>query len=236
MPLDLPIDAGSAGYTPAYQPKVVIEAIDYSKPPSIQSVIECSKQACAKGRLSDELAAVNIPELLQERVICSLSASIKYAIPANVMLAIAEEEGGQPGQWVENKNGTQNVGAMQFNTAYIDELSNYGVTVDHVASQSCYAYDLAAWRIKQHIDNDTGDIWMRIANYHSTKPKQNQRYQASIMRRATVWADWLEARYPTKEAEVPVSNPKSPDSKENTSTDTQKTPKKDYVPRGVVVP
>jgi hypothetical protein len=31
---------------------------------------------------------------------------IKYQIPANILLAIAEKEGGKPGQWVRNRNGT----------------------------------------------------------------------------------------------------------------------------------
>lgn len=67
---------------------------------------------------------IDLPPQLQERVICSISAAVKYEVPANIVLAVAEKEGGKPGQWVKNTNGTHDVGPMQFNT-----LSG----VDHLA-------------------------------------------------------------------------------------------------------
>ena len=66
---------------------------------------------------------MDLPPILHERIVCSISAAIKYEIPANIMLAIAEKEGGKPGQWVRNKNGTYDVGAMQFNTSYLKDLA-----------------------------------------------------------------------------------------------------------------
>ncbi|EDP8962500.1 conjugal transfer protein TrbN, partial [Salmonella enterica subsp. enterica] len=54
---------------------------------------------------------------MEERVVCSVSAAAKYEIPANILLAIREKEGGKPGQWVKNTNGTYDVGELQFNTA-----------------------------------------------------------------------------------------------------------------------
>ncbi|WP_407214871.1 lysozyme family protein [Enterobacter kobei] len=70
------------------------------------------------------------------------------------MLAVAEKEGGSTG--LENKNrnsnGTYDVGRMQFNTVYLKDLEKYGITAEDVAQpQSCYSYDLAAWRIRGHI-------------------------------------------------------------------------------------
>jgi hypothetical protein len=59
---------------------------------------------------------MDLPPDMQERVVCSITAAIKYEIPANILLAIAEKEGGKPGQWVSNSNGTHDVGSMQFNT------------------------------------------------------------------------------------------------------------------------
>lgn len=71
---------------------------------------------------------MDLPPDIQERAVCSIIAAVKYEIPANILLAIAEKEGGRPGQWVQNKNGTHDVGAMQFNTAYLRDLSKYGIT------------------------------------------------------------------------------------------------------------
>ncbi len=140
---------------------------------------------------------MDLPPNMQERVVCSVAAAIKYEIPANIMLAIAEKENGKPGQWRRNSNGSHDVGAMQFNTTYLKDLSKYGIKPDHVSAAGCYAYDLAAWRVRLHIKNDQGDIWTRAANYHSRTPKHNARYRVDLMGRANRWANWLENRFAT---------------------------------------
>ena len=140
---------------------------------------------------------VDLPPLLQERVVCSIAAAVKYEVPANVLLAVAEKEGGKPGQWVRNANGTHDVGPMQFNTAYLSELGKYGITAADVAQAGCYPFDLAAWRLRGHIRNDQGDLWTRAANYHSLTPRYNAAYCADLIVKALKWADWLEARFVT---------------------------------------
>lgn len=145
---------------------------------------------------------LDLPPQMQERVVCSISAAAKYEIPANIVLAVAEKENGKPGQWVRNDNGTHDVGPLQFNTAYLRQLASYGITPADVAAAGCYPYDLAAWRLRQHITKDQGDLWTRSANYHSRTPRFNEVYRADLMRRAARWADWLAARYPTHEISV----------------------------------
>jgi hypothetical protein len=140
---------------------------------------------------------VDLPPQLQERVVCSIAAAVKYQIPANIVLAVAEKEAGKPGQWVRNTNGTHDVGPMQFNTAYLRDLTGYGITPDDVAAAGCYAFDLAAWRLRQHIKKDKGDLWTRAANYHSRTPQYNATYRADLLVKAARWADWLEARFVT---------------------------------------
>lgn len=138
---------------------------------------------------------VDLPPAQQERVMCSVAAASAYQIPADIMLAVAEKEGGKPGQWVRNSsNGSYDVGTMQFNTNYLKDLARFGITAEHVAQPGCYSYFLAAWRIRGHIINDTGDIWQRAANYHSRTPKFNQIYRSDLQRRATKWAQWLSQR------------------------------------------
>jgi hypothetical protein len=143
------------------------------------------------------LSIDGLPSQLEERVVCSISAAAKYRVPANIVLAIAEKEGGRPGQWVSNRNGTHDVGPMQFNTAYLLDLARYGITPDDVAMAGCYSFDLAAWRLRQHIRMDTGDLWTRAANYHSRTSQYNSVYRADLIRKATKWADWLDARFAT---------------------------------------
>jgi hypothetical protein len=143
---------------------------------------------------------IDLPPQLHERIVCSISAAAKYQIPANIILAVAEKEGGKPGQWVRNTNGTHDIGAMQFNTLYLKDLAKYGITAGDVAAAGCYPYDLAAWRLRMHIKNDKGDLWTKAANYHSRTPQYNQAYRADLIRRAVKWANWLEARFQTYDA------------------------------------
>lgn len=69
----------------------------------------------------------DLPPLEQERISCSIIAAVKYELPANIVLAVAGQEGGKPGQWVKNKNGSYDVGTMQFNTNYLTDLAKYGI-------------------------------------------------------------------------------------------------------------
>jgi len=137
---------------------------------------------------------------LQERVVCSIAASIKYEIPANALLAVAEMENGRPHQRVMNTNGTEDVGPLQFNTSYLQTLARYGISAEDVSAAGCYPYELAAWRLRLHIRDDSGDLWTRVSNYHSRTPIYNAQYRQSLIPRAARWADWLQAHYQTKDA------------------------------------
>ncbi|MDZ5459281.1 transglycosylase SLT domain-containing protein [Azohydromonas lata] len=142
-------------------------------------------------------AVADLPPQMQERVVCSIAAAAKYEIPANLLLAVAEQENGKPGQWVRHANGAVDVGAMQFSTGYLRELARYGITPEDVAARGCYPYQLAAWRLRMHIKNDRGDLWTKAANYHSRTPRFNRVYRGHITRKALKWADWLEKRFAT---------------------------------------
>lgn len=146
---------------------------------------------------------LDLPSQVHERVACSIAAAEKYEIPANILLAVAEKESGKPGLWVRNTNGTYDVGQLQFNTGYLVQLARYGIKPADVAVAGCYPYDLAAWRLRQHITKDQGDLWTRSANFHSRTPRLNESYRADLLKRAARWADWLAARYPTHEVTVP---------------------------------
>jgi hypothetical protein len=153
---------------------------------------------------------IDLPPQLQERVICSISAAVKYEVPANIVLAVAEKEAGKPGQWVKNTNGTHDVGPMQFNTVYLADLARHGITANDAAAAGCYSFDLAAWRLRQHICKDKGDLWTRAANYHSRTPQYNAVYRADLMRRAVKWADWLDARFVTRDVSKFGTAPSTP--------------------------
>lgn len=166
----------------------------------------------------------DLPPLEKERIVCSISSAVKYEVPANIVLAVAEKEGGKPGQWVRNTNGTHDVGQMQFNTAYLRELERYGITANDVAAPGCYSFDLAAWRLRMHLRNDKGDIWTRAANYHSRTPQFNTVYRADLMKKAVKWADWLEARFVTLDVTNEGATPSPPTMKAEAATTSSAAP------------
>ncbi|GLO45847.1 transglycosylase SLT domain-containing protein [Pseudomonas putida] len=189
------------------------------------------------------------PPALSEPIACSIMAAVKYELPVNIVLAVAAQEGGKPGQWVRNRNGTYDVGPMQFNTSYLRELSRYGITPEDVEQGGCYSYDLAAWRLRGHVRNDRGDLWTRVANYHSRTPAINARYRQQVMRRAAWWADWLDERFATQQlaqgavlssmpSEVPVAAAETVPAVEaavvRQPVTSQTAPTSAYVPRGLV--
>lgn len=134
----------------------------------------------------------DLPPQLHERVSCSVAAAARYGIPTTILLAVAEKEAGAPGLWIQNRNGTSDVGPMQFNTAYLATLAKYGITPQAVAAPGCYAYELAAWRLQRHLQLDQGDVWTRAANYHSRTPRYNVQYRLDLIAKSARWANWLE--------------------------------------------
>lgn len=152
------------------------------------------------------MPVMDLPPPLHERVVCSILAAKRYEIPANILLAVAEIEGGKPGQWVRNANRTHDVGPLQFNTGYLKQLRHYGIMPADVASAGCYPYDLAAWRLRQHFLHDEGDLWTRAANFHSRTPSINMAYRRDLMRGAARWADWIAVRYATYEISTKSAN------------------------------
>ncbi|MCX8657366.1 hypothetical protein J3U08_11245 [Gilliamella sp. B2894] len=136
---------------------------------------------------------INLPPEMQNSVICAISAATQYEIPVNIFLAVVEQEGGKPGQYVKNKNGTYDIGPLQFNTDYIKTLAKYNITFKDVEglNDSCYPYYLAAWRIRLHIKNDKGSLFQKVANYHSKTHKFNLIYQNNLIKRSQKWDVWL---------------------------------------------
>lgn len=150
---------------------------------------------------------VDVSIIHQERVACSIMASIKYQVPTNILLAIAEKEGGKPGQWSKNSNGTYDVGSMQLNTVYLKDLARFGIKPSDVAHPGCYSYDLAAWRVRGHLVHDSQDIWTRAANYHSKTPKYNRIYRADLIKKALKWQRWLDLNFKTYRVTHPGTAP-----------------------------
>lgn len=150
----------------------------------------------------------DLPPRQQEMVLCAIGAGMAYGVPVNIVLAVAEQEAGRPGQWQRNADGSYDVGVLQFNTGYLRELRRYGITPQAVAEPGCFPYRLAAWRLRGHLRNDRGDLWTRAANYHSRTPRHNARYRGQLMRKARRWSAWLGRQFTTHVVDdVPTHRP-----------------------------
>lgn len=147
--------------------------------------------------LADVVA--DLPPLEQERIVCSIQAASRYQIPANIMLAVAEKEGGKPNMRNRNSNGTYDLGTMQFNTSYLKSLKKHGIKEEYVLAAGCYPYHLAAWRLRMHLRNDKGDVYQRAANYHSYTPYYNRRYRVDLIKRSIKWTNWLKKHFETSD-------------------------------------
>ena len=78
------------------------------------------------------MAADLPPVVIEERVQCSIAAALRYNIPANVMLAVAEQENGRPGARVQNTNNTRAgkiVAAATENTGVTNSRISAGLRV-----------------------------------------------------------------------------------------------------------
>jgi hypothetical protein len=139
------------------------------------------------------------PAVLEQRVTCSIAASVKFNVPANLLLAVAEIENGRPGLESMNANGTRDIGLMQFNTSYLDSLAPFGIRATDVAGSDCYPFDLAAWRISGHLARDQGDLWTRAANYHSRTHRHNAIYRSKLLQAASKWETWLRQQFQVEE-------------------------------------
>lgn len=128
---------------------------------------------------------------------CVVVAAQKQGVPANVLLALSSIESGKNGQAVKNSNGSSDLGHFQINTIHWRENGTFaaypGIRKSDAMWRGCYNAELAAWLLKQAIDENTGqDFWTRAANYHSHTPKYNAIYRKKLIPLAVQWGEYLQ--------------------------------------------
>ena len=130
---------------------------------------------------------------------CVVEAANRQGVPANILLAISSIESGKNGQLVKNKNGSTDIGHFQINTIHWGPkgiFTKHGINKDDVRWRGCYNAELAAWLLRQSLDEKTGqDIWVRAANYHSKTASRNAVYRKKLEPLATKWGRYLESKY-----------------------------------------
>ena len=118
---------------------------------------------------------------------CLLLAAETYKLPPHVLLGIYQVEGGRVGQEVgPNQNGSYDLGPMQINTIWLDDLSTqWGVSKatakQWVRDDPCTNVGVAAWIMRRHY-NETGSLSQAISNYHSRTPNIGKVYKAKVLK------------------------------------------------------
>ncbi len=116
---------------------------------------------------------------------CFQEAGQKYAVSPRLLWAIAKAESNfDPSSINRNRNGTIDVGLMQINSIWADQL---GGTWDALGNP-CTNVMAGAWILSQCI-RDYGNTWQAVGCYHSRTPTRRDAYAsriAAILERARV--------------------------------------------------
>lgn len=116
---------------------------------------------------------------------CVYDSAKRYELPAELVLAIIETEGGGAGKIHKNKNGTVDIGLMQINSVHLPELRKHNITYNALLYKPCVNIEVGTWLLRKgfgdKIDYRDSDKWWRsVGNFHSKTPKFNMRYQKKI--------------------------------------------------------
>ena len=117
---------------------------------------------------------------------CFLMAAQTYNVPHAVMLGIMHVEGGRVGQAVgPNENGSYDLGPMQINTLWVPKLAKYWKVSQNTAyrmvkDDACVNVNVAAWILRQRL-NESGNLTLAIAHYHSKTPRFGYTYARKVI-------------------------------------------------------
>jgi soluble lytic murein transglycosylase-like protein len=121
---------------------------------------------------------------------CINDAALEYHVPAKLIIAVLNVEGGQVGQAVKNTNGTYDLGPMQINSAWQKTLSQQDISLAQVRDNPCMNIKVGTWILSKNIA-DEQDLLNGIGDYHSHTTKLNQQYSTQIRLRYTELAQHL---------------------------------------------
>jgi hypothetical protein len=118
---------------------------------------------------------------------CFMREAERNAIDPVVLLAVFKTEGGRPGEYAINSNGTADLGPMSVNTVWVPTLAkrfdiSEAEVLRRVASDGCTNIAAAAWILGRKIA-ETGNIWEGVAHYHSRHPAKQGPYLKRVYAR-----------------------------------------------------
>jgi soluble lytic murein transglycosylase-like protein len=98
---------------------------------------------------------------------CVAAAAKRWEVPELLIHSIVAKEGGKPGAWRKNRNGTFDLGPAQINTAtWRDYLAPYGITIAELANDTCVNVQAATYVLKNYQLKMGGDWYRAVMAYH----------------------------------------------------------------------
>ena len=94
---------------------------------------------------------------------------------------LLEVEGGSVGQQIQNTNGTVDVGPMQINSHWADELESMGIDYEDVKNDPCSNVYVGTWVLALEYAGADGDWVEALARYHSRTPEIQARYLNRVL-------------------------------------------------------
>jgi soluble lytic murein transglycosylase-like protein len=121
---------------------------------------------------------------------CMVAAATTFHLPVHALPAIQRAEGGWIGAVQPNKDGSHDLGLMQVNTRWIKPLSGAtGLPAQTVATrlilEPCFNITMAAFILRNYVDEEHGNMWQAIGDYHSHTPGLNTAYKFRVMQEAS---------------------------------------------------
>lgn len=120
---------------------------------------------------------------------CMVAASAALHLPVHALPAIQRAEGGWVGAVRPNTDGSHDLGLMQVNTRWITPVSEATglppqTVVTRLILEPCFNIAVAASILRDYVEEEHGNMWQAIGDYHSHTPGLNTAYKFRVMREA----------------------------------------------------
>ncbi|MDR5726923.1 MAG: lytic transglycosylase domain-containing protein [Terriglobia bacterium] len=92
---------------------------------------------------------------------CAAEAARYYRVPELLLDSILEQEGGQVGQAVRNRNGSYDLGPAQINTSWLHRFARFGISAAPIMDDPCTNLYAAAYVLRLDVNHFGGRDWFR---------------------------------------------------------------------------
>jgi len=111
---------------------------------------------------------------------CIQTAAFRYKLNPNLIRAIIQvESGGNPHAVNVNDNGTRDLGLMQINSSWLPTLAQFGISEEHLRTNSCVNIMVGSWILAQNI-REHGYTWKAIGRYNAVSESKMLAYAHKV--------------------------------------------------------